>query len=76
MITSVAYSPDGKFIASGSYDKTVRIWNLEDGKEILKLEGHQKDITSVAYSPDGKFIASGCADKTVRIWNLADGKEI
>ena len=41
---------------------TVRIWNLEDGKEILKLEGHEKMIMSVVYSPDGKFIASGSRD--------------
>ena len=73
---SVAYSPDGKFIASGSGDQTVRIWNLADGKEILKLEGHQYIIMSVAYSPDGKFIVSGSHDKTVRVWNLEDGKEI
>ena len=73
---SVAYSPDGKFIASGSCDKTVRIWNWADCKEILKLDRHQDTIYSVAYSQDGKFIASGSGDKTVRIWNLADGKEI
>ena len=69
---SVAYSPDGKFIVSGSVDSTVRIWNLPDGK----LEGHLGAITSVAYSPYGKFIATGSLDKTVRIWNLAYGKEI
>ena len=48
---------------------------MADGKEILKLEGHQGAIASVVYSPDGKFIVSGSWDKTVRIWNSADGKE-
>ena len=52
----VAYSPDGQFIASGSHSKTVRIWNLIDGKEIQKLEKHQDWTKSVAYSEDSKYI--------------------
>ena len=50
---SVAFSPEGQFIAIGSADKTIRIWNLADGKEIQKLEGHQNIINSVASSPEG-----------------------
>ena len=53
---SIAYSPDGQFIASRSHCMTVRIWNLIDGKEIQKLEEHQDWTKSVAYSQDSKYI--------------------
>ena len=55
---------------------TIRIWNLANGKEIKKLEGHQSRINSVAYSPDGKFVASCSEERTIRIWNLEYGKEV
>ena len=72
----MAYSPDGAFLASGSLDKTIRIWNITEGKEIKKLEGHLDKVYSVTYSPDGAFLASGSGDGTIRIWNVAEGKEI
>ncbi|WP_414588399.1 AAA-like domain-containing protein, partial [Scytonema sp. PCC 10023] len=68
-VTSVAFSPDGKTIASASDDKTVRLWNLK-GEQLKTLLGHSGSVTSVAFSPDGKTIASGSDDKTVRLWNL------
>jgi WD40 repeat protein len=55
---SVAFSPDGKNIASGSEDKPIKLWNL-DGKELRTLTGHSNAVLSVAFSPDGKTIASG-----------------
>ncbi|TDL14776.1 hypothetical protein BD410DRAFT_167284 [Rickenella mellea] len=70
-VTSVAFSPDGQTIASGSYDKTVRIWNASTGAPIGEpLYGHTDRITSVAFSPDGQHIVSGSGDKTLRIWNI------
>jgi WD40 repeat protein len=73
-VNSVAFSPDGKTIATGSLDNTVKLWNLE-GKEIQTLKGHSAGVNSVAFSPDGKTIATGSLDNTVKLWNL-EGKEI
>ncbi|MDZ8090213.1 MAG: WD40 repeat domain-containing protein, partial [Nostoc sp. DedQUE12b] len=66
----VAFSPDGKTIASASGDKTVKLWNAATGKEIITLNGHSDYVFSVAFSPDGKTIASASADNTVKLWNM------
>ena len=73
-VTGVVFSPDGKMIATGSHDSTVKLWNL-DGKEIKTLAGHSYGVTSVAFSPDGKTIVTGSFDSTAKLWNLY-GKEI
>src|SRR4051812_2790536 len=52
-VNSVVFSPDGKFLASGSYDKTVRLWDLATGREIRTFRNHRKSVQSVAFSPDG-----------------------
>ena len=70
---SVAYSPDGRRIVSGSRDKTVRVWDAASGAELACLRGHEELVSSVAYSPDGRRIVSGSADKTVRVWDAASG---
>ncbi len=69
-IMSITFSHDGYRLASGSWDKTVRVWNAETGECILVLHGHEDCVTSVAFSPDGKFVASGSQDHSLKIWEL------
>ena len=73
-VNSVAFSPDGSRIASGSDDTNVRVWNAASGECVAKLEGHSDDVTSVAFSPDGSRIASGSLDEAVRVWDAATGE--
>jgi WD40 repeat protein len=69
-VESVAFSPDDKYLASGSKDKTVKLWSVESQKEITTLQGHSSSVKSVAFSPDGKYLASGSDDKTVKLWSV------
>jgi predicted NACHT family NTPase/tRNA A-37 threonylcarbamoyl transferase component Bud32 len=73
VIRSIAFSPDGSLLASGSDDNTIRIWRVENGSLYHTLEGHTRWIRSVAFSPDGSRIASGSDDNTVRLWLVEDG---
>jgi WD40 repeat protein len=75
-IASVAFSPDGKTLASGSWDKTVKLWNVESGQLIQSLDGHTDSVGSVAFSLDGKTLASGGWDNTVKLWNIETGQLI
>jgi WD40 repeat protein len=74
-VNSVACSPDGTNIVSGSDDRTVRVWDAHTGKELAVLEGHSDNVLSVAFSPDGAHIVSGSFDKSVRVWSAKTGKE-
>jgi WD40 repeat protein len=74
-VSSVAFSPDGKTIVSGSLDQTVRVWNAATGVEQHNMTGHEGAVLSVAFSPNGKTIVSGSSDQTVRVWNAATGVE-
>ena len=73
-VRSVTFSPDGKYICSGSYDETVRLWNVDTGENIRTLNGHTHWVRSVSFSPDGKYICSGSDDNTVRLWNVDTGE--
>ena len=74
LVASVAFSPDGKYIVSGSADETVRLWDSASGAQLMELEDHEDWVSAVAFAPDGKYIMSGSDDKMVRVWDLASGE--
>jgi tetratricopeptide (TPR) repeat protein len=75
-VWGVAYSPDGRRLASASRDKTVKVWDAATGKELLALKGHTDRVRSVAYSPDGCRLASASDDRTVKVWDAATGQPL
>ena len=74
-VRAVAFSPDGKFIVSGSDDGAIKIWEAEYGTLNRNFRGHQGAVKSIAFSPNGKLMASASADSTVKLWNLSSGRE-
>jgi len=75
-VWSVAFSPDGKQIATASQDGTAKIWDAFTGKELLTLSSHIGSVNGVAFSPDGKLIATASDDQTVKVWDAATGTEL
>ncbi len=73
-VTSVAFSPNGKQILTGSNDQTARLWDTTNGQVLLTLEKHTAKVNSVAFSPDGKLLLTGASDGVAIVWNAANGQ--
>ena len=74
IVNSVSFSPDGRYLVSASYDKSIRVWDLSSKRCVHILEGHTGNVCSARFSPDGKYIISASDDESVRIWNTKNGK--
>jgi WD40 repeat protein len=85
-VNSVAFSPDGRLLASGSLDRTIKLWEVASGSEVRSLYGQADWVRSVAFSPDGKLLASGscgkrrgfgyCIQGEIKLWDVASGREV
>jgi WD40 repeat protein len=74
LVISVAFSPDGSTILTGSGDNTARLWEVTSGQLIHSFEGHSNSVLSVAFSPNGHTILTGSGDNTARLWDRATGR--
>jgi WD40 repeat protein len=75
-VWSVAFSPDGRLVASGSDDNTIKLWDVATGRQLRTLSGHSSAVWSIAFSPRGGVLASGSNDTTVRLWEVASGRKL
>ena len=72
----MAFAADGKLLASGSDDKTIKLWNMPMAKELATLRGHGKSVTSLAFTPDGQTLASTGMDRHVKLWSIPQVREV
>ncbi|HUD82748.1 MAG TPA: WD40 repeat domain-containing protein, partial [Candidatus Saccharimonadales bacterium] len=75
-VSSVAYSPDGQRIVTGSHDGTAKVWDAASGRELLTLNGHKGAVSCVAFSPDGQRIVTGSYDRTAKVWEAASKEQV
>lgn len=75
-IWTVAFSPDGRQLLSGSGDHSIRLWDAQSGRELRRFDGHKGEVKSVVFSSDGRFALSGSGDRTVRLWDVEARREL
>ncbi|MGD8383029.1 MAG: caspase family protein [Syntrophobacterales bacterium] len=75
-VTSVEFSPCGRYVLSGSKDKTVKLWDIATGREIRTFKGHSDVVSSARFTPDGRYIVSSSWDRSIRLWDIATGLEV
>jgi WD40 repeat protein len=75
-VLSVAVSPDSNYVVTTSRDKSAKLWDVRNGREVRSFLGHQASVTSAAFSPDGKILLTGSNDKSLKLWDIGTGKEI
>ncbi|HEY7429007.1 MAG TPA: c-type cytochrome domain-containing protein, partial [Gemmataceae bacterium] len=76
VIHNLAFSPDGKILASCGYDRLIKLWDVAAKKELRVLKDHSDSVYGIAFSPDGKLLASAAADRAVKVWNVASGTRL
>ena len=75
-VNGVAFSPDGRYLASSSWDDDIRLWDATTGAERRRLKGHTGSVWAISFSPDGGRIASASWDHKVKVWSVEDGREL
>lgn len=73
-VSAVSWSPDGRMLASGSHDSSIKLWDLQAGKRIRTFRGHTHGVRCLSFSPCGHLLASGSSDNTIKVWNVATGE--
>ena len=75
-IMTLAFSPDGRMLACGGYDKQITLWSISSGVRLNTLKGHTSSVDAIAFSPDGRLLASGSQDRSIKLWDPQTGREL